>query len=362
MCGHSNNKLSMSNESPFAQCRNLALLSESIGVCEALELIENKLGVGAWTWEVTTGNSYWTPGIFRLLDLDPGAAEPSRELFEAALHPDDLPLSQDFNKAFAEGVPFDRQFRILRSNGSVRWVRCISEVLVDRAGKPLRAVGVIQDITGQYEALQVEQTWKDRYRALVKATNGVVWSARTDMFRIGYENHEETCGPEEDPVEFLGEGWKTKIHPNDRDQALNAYESAVRSKASFHAEYRVRMATDTHRWFSTRAAPIFNSDGSMRGWIGVCTDIHERRLWSMYPSGSAVTGAQIRGARGILNWSVRDLADKAGLSPAVIRRLEERDEAPGEPEPALVLVKAAFELAGIEFLFPTAGKPGIRPT
>ncbi|MDA9410504.1 hypothetical protein XH98_01540 [Bradyrhizobium sp. CCBAU 51745] len=74
-----------------------------------------------------------------------------------------------------------------------------------------------------------------------------------------------------------------------------------------------------------------------------------------------MTGAQIRAARGIVRWSVKDLAHAAGISRATIRRLEEADGAPPHNDPALAGIEAAFASAGVEFLFPEAGKPGVRP-
>jgi transcriptional regulator with XRE-family HTH domain len=74
-----------------------------------------------------------------------------------------------------------------------------------------------------------------------------------------------------------------------------------------------------------------------------------------------VTGAQLRAARGILNWSVRQLADAAGVAVSVVRRLEEVDGPPTTFESIFPLIKQAIEDAGVEFLFPPLGKPGVRP-
>jgi PAS domain S-box-containing protein len=342
-------------------CRKFALPGNDTGVCEALRLIEDKLAVGGWTWDLATGDTYWTPGLYKLLDLDAAAVQPSRETFESVMHPADLRLAHDFNKALADGMPFDRQFRILHRNGSVRWVHNISEVLVDRNGVAQRAVGVVQDVTEQYEALQSEQTWRDRYKALVRAVKSPVWTSRPDdPYTIEVENLENLPGPTKDQTQFIGYAWKQTIHPDDMEMILRAWDNAYKTKQPFEFEKRVRLPDGSYRWARSRVVPILNQDGSVRGWIGTSVDIQQERDWSA-PSPRALTGAQIRSARGLLNWSVRDLADRAGVSPAVIRRLEERDDAPCEAEPANAPLKAAFEQGGVEFLFPAVGKPGIRP-
>lgn len=330
-------------------------------ICEALRLVENKLSVGAWTWDLVSGHSFWTPGLYRVLDLDPATTKPSRSSFEQVVHPDDRHIAHDFDKALVEGLPFDRQIRVIRENGNVRWVRCIIEVLFNRAGKPYWAAGVIQDITDHREALQVERIWQERYHALLHAVKSPIWTSRPDdPYTVEIENLDNLPGKPE-PAHFLGYAWKSTIHPDDLATVMQAWQTAFKTCKPFEFEKRVRQAAGDYRWIRSRVAPILNADGSVRGWIGTSDDINAEKDWSC-PGKRPLTGAQIRGARGILNWSVRDLADRAGVSPAVIRRLEERDEAPAEPEPASVQLKAALEKGGAQFLFPPVGKPGVRPT
>lgn len=62
-----------------------------------------------------------------------------------------------------------------------------------------------------------------------------------------------------------------------------------------------------------------------------------------------------------MRWSVMDLAQAAGTSRATIRRLEELDGASLQNDPAHLSIEAALSKAGVEFFFPEAGKPGVRP-
>ena len=62
-------------------------------------------------------------------------------------------------------------------------------------------------------------------------------------------------------------------------------------------------------------------------------------------------------ARAALGWSVRDLADKAGLSHDTIVRFE----AGAELKPRTVeAIRAALESAGVEFIAQNGGGPGVR--
>jgi transcriptional regulator with XRE-family HTH domain len=71
-----------------------------------------------------------------------------------------------------------------------------------------------------------------------------------------------------------------------------------------------------------------------------------------------VTPAQCRAARGLLDWSQQDLASQAGLGIVTVRQIEA-----GTTEPrraTLVVVRQAFERAGVEFIDENGGGPGVR--
>lgn len=63
-----------------------------------------------------------------------------------------------------------------------------------------------------------------------------------------------------------------------------------------------------------------------------------------------LTGAQIRAARALLDWSARELAVRSGVGIATIHRLErQQGVSPTHPRTPLDL-RRTFEAAGIVFL------------
>ena len=93
------------------------------------------------------------------------------------------------------------------------------------------------------------------------------------------------------------------------------------------------------------------------------SDIHDRKVWPATSGSeqSVLTGAQLRAGRGVVNWSVRELAEAAHISSSTIRRLEESNGPPATVEKSLAPLQTALENAGVEFLFPPNGRPGVRP-
>ncbi len=76
-----------------------------------------------------------------------------------------------------------------------------------------------------------------------------------------------------------------------------------------------------------------------------------------------VTAAQIRAARGLLNWNQQELAAACGLSLSSIRRMEGPDGTGQRAAANVEAVRLALEGAGVIFqaagATPTGG-PGVR--
>lgn len=70
-----------------------------------------------------------------------------------------------------------------------------------------------------------------------------------------------------------------------------------------------------------------------------------------------VTSAQIRAARALLNWTVRDLAEKASVHRNTITRAETDATGPGR---ATAAIRSALESAGVIFIEENGAGPGVR--
>ena len=69
-----------------------------------------------------------------------------------------------------------------------------------------------------------------------------------------------------------------------------------------------------------------------------------------------MTGAQIKAARGLLNWTVRELGKKAGVHWNTVSAIE-LGKSGGRPE-TLAAIKKALGKAGVEFI--NGKRPGVR--
>jgi predicted transcriptional regulator len=71
-----------------------------------------------------------------------------------------------------------------------------------------------------------------------------------------------------------------------------------------------------------------------------------------------ITPEQCRAARGLLDWSQQNLAEKAAVGIVTVRQLEAGTHEPRRA--TLDVIKRAFETAGVVFIDENGGGPGVR--
>ena len=108
---------------------------------------------GSWEWDVRQDRITWSDAMYDMVGVDRESFRPSVEAFLGCVHPEDRDrVSRAASESRARGAPYNAPFRILRPDGSVRTIRGASHAVTDAAGRPLRVVGVLQDISDEATA------------------------------------------------------------------------------------------------------------------------------------------------------------------------------------------------------------------
>jgi PAS domain S-box-containing protein len=115
---------------------------------------------------------------------------------------------------------------------------------------------------------------EERSRTLTQLLADVPWQARRDgAFEELQPAWENFTGQTWDA--HAGHGWFDAFHPEDRDGARGSWAAACFEAQPF--EYRARIwhaQSGRYRPCVIRATPILRDDGSLREWVGACTEVH----------------------------------------------------------------------------------------
>lgn len=341
----------------------LLLFAGDNAVNDTLRFAEEVAHYGLWQVDLATGKMSLSSNMFRLLGV-PGHESGENSavtfaVFEKVAHPDDLPVIAEIQHILAEGLPFERQFRVIQPNGRVRAMSIHGEVVVDATGRKSRAIGALVDVTTHAESVLASQVDSERVRTIMAAIDGRLWTARSDGFRTDLLLRGRTNSTV--ASNWLGFGWLARVHADDVEKARAAWEAATERKKSFTLDVRVKGDDDGYHWRRQYCSPILNADGSVREWVGLSLLINADQIAAEASTG-LITGPQIRAARGILNWSVRDLAGRTGLSPGALRRIEAHDGYNKGAADALILIKDALSAGGVDFFVLPTGEAGVYPT
>jgi len=207
---------------------------------------------------------------------------PRQELLEMGYA--DLTLPEDLSRSHAgrlallngELPSFTTEKRYRRKDGTVVWVNLAATLERDSIGAPNYLISVFEDITARKAAENEVRFNEQRYRSLVEATTAIVWDTpASGEFEV--EQPGWTAFTGQSFEELRGWGWLQAIHPDDRAETARIWSAAIASQSTYVVEHRLRAHDQTYRDMAVRAVPILGDDGNIRQWIGVHTDISERK-------------------------------------------------------------------------------------
>jgi PAS domain S-box-containing protein len=135
--------------------------------------------LGSWNWDIPTDTVSWSDELYRIYGLQPQEVRATYEAFLERLHPEDRSrIDVIVRDSFATGAPFAFDHRIVRSDGSVRWLHGEGEVVRDGAGNPVRMFGTAQDITDQTAAEDALRRGEQQFRTLVASASDAALGGR----------------------------------------------------------------------------------------------------------------------------------------------------------------------------------------
>ncbi|MDO9286731.1 MAG: PAS domain S-box protein [Aquabacterium sp.] len=129
-------------------------------------------GEGVWEWDIAAGRISHNRRWCEMLGAGDDHLEHGLGVLERFVHPDDWPaLMASVQRCLDEGVPQHSEYRMRRTDGRLIWVEDRSDVVErDAAGKPLRMVGGMVDITARKLA-ELDLRIKDA--AIESSLNGI---------------------------------------------------------------------------------------------------------------------------------------------------------------------------------------------
>ena len=118
---------------------------------------------GSWIWNVSSEELGWSAEHYRICGVDPATFRPTARDGYELIHPEDRAGTiEAYQRAIQERSNFEREFRLLRPDGSIRHVRSVAHPVIGKNGELTEFVGTMLDITERKKEEDARATLRRR--------------------------------------------------------------------------------------------------------------------------------------------------------------------------------------------------------
>lgn len=174
-------------------------------------------------------------------------------------------------------APYDLEFDILAyDTGERRTIISRAQVERDGAGNPLKATGVIQDVTDRKRIEKALQESEAHYRTLVENSHDLIYTVDLEgNFLFTNAAFQQVLGFSDQEIRRIN-GF-TLVHPDDIDYVRAAFSRFLQGLPVSDLQYRYQNHDGEFLYMATNAVPLFDDAGNLYAALGICRDITERK-------------------------------------------------------------------------------------
>jgi len=254
------------------------LVEERLRASEAQLMDAQHLAkIGSWERRIDTGWSHWSDEMCRILGVRDDAPT-GMPAFVNCVHPKDREKVLEAERnALAARTPVETEYRIIRPDGEVRFLRSIVEAIRDDQGVPVRITGATQDITEQVKARELLRESEGRLQNAARLAHVGYWqwdlqtnrvSGTEEMFRIFGKPRDYT--PSYD--DFL-----RSVIPQDKERVARWVSDCLAEKKGSDIEYQIFWPNGDLRTVSCISEVSLDEEGVPTRMFGACQDITDFR-------------------------------------------------------------------------------------
>jgi len=249
---------------------------EATRLSELLDMAQEFGRIGVWERAIPSGAGHWDRHVFSFWGLDPAQGTPSYTEALAHIHPEDR-ARMTYQTTTREPGRYTQRYRVLRTDGSTRWVQSQWEVKKSLAGEPERAIGIMMDDTDVYELARALDDAGAQLKLAIELGNIAIWRHDLSSGRVRYNERAQQAlnlpgGTEGLTLRELF----SHVHPDDLPRLTGLQASAPDADRPTDIEARIRLADGSYHTVLTRRVLERGSDGAPQAWVGIALDVSEQ--------------------------------------------------------------------------------------
>lgn len=171
------------------------------------------------------------------------------------------------------------RYAIARPDGSGYDERCWEAShtpILNEQGELLYVLQETKDVTEREETKKALQDVEQKFRFMADSMPQLI-DADDAAGNSTYFNKQWQAYTGIPMEQLMAGGWKAALHPDDLQSALKVWQHSLEKGEASQVEIRIRDKDGDYRWYLSRYLPMRNEDGTIRMWLGSCSDIHDMK-------------------------------------------------------------------------------------
>ncbi len=220
------------------------------------------------------------PGCEAVTGFTPGEFDADPYLWFRMIYDEDRPAVTARAEQILRGESSPAlEHRIVRKDGTVRWIRNTVVPRKDEQGRLVMYDGLVSDITERKQAELALRQSQERLALVIQGSNDGIWDWNLSTNEVYYSPRwKSMLGYQEHEVENHFSAWERLLHPDDRERALARLQACLSGATpNFELEHRLRHKDRTFRWILTRGVALRDAGGKPVRMTGSHVDMTDRK-------------------------------------------------------------------------------------
>ncbi|MFO7611856.1 MAG: PAS domain-containing protein [Clostridia bacterium] len=232
---------------------------------------------GHWERDLASGIYFFSDELYRIFGFSAESEMDSADALHDRFHPEDASRILDISeKAIREGRDYQYEGRLVRPDGGIRYFKAEGRILRDAKGKPVKARGILSDITETklYEQALIQNELRLKKAEEIALIGNWVMDLETGKYECS-DGFLHICGL--DPVSQGAdyERIMAATHPDDRERIERIISDSMKEGVDYEFENRILRPDGSIRHVRSKGTYIKNASGKPVKSVGTLLDITE---------------------------------------------------------------------------------------
>jgi|GEM_PF-6095421 PAS domain S-box-containing protein len=241
-------------------------------------------GLGHWEWDLIDNTMEWSDETYRIFGIEPEKREAGFERFTSAVHPDDRDMvSKALQQMILKGAEYNLDHRILREDGTIRFVNEQADVLHDAYGHAVKITGALLDITERKMFEQRLDNERKFLQAVLDNINVGIQACNPEGKIILYNDALkaiQNLPPFDVPTDNWNDYFKMfDLKNNEQVQTSEDPLSRARNgETIINQSFYIQPTNGASRTVSINAQPLYDQEGLPIGAVSAIHDLTQLKL------------------------------------------------------------------------------------